>query len=383
MFKKKITFSLILLPASLAVLALLALYFFPLERSVNIPHPVFEEIYSATTDIRKGIRKVDYAFYEALYRSGTDEKDVLFLNVRPMHQDGHIWDFTEISIRCKDYHSALNLEKIIVRGLTAIGPEVRLEKDKASGKRIIRHVFSKGCYTHKIVLTFDSRKPPDKDVLPKIAIIIDDLGYDTKLASSFFALDLPLSFSVLPFAPFTGHIVRKAREKGFEVILHLPMEPKRYPSVKPGPGALFLAMDESEIKRILDNDLREIQGARGVNNHMGSSFTENRDKMLFVLKELKKRNLYYVDSRTTGSSVGFRLAGNLGLPAASRSVFLDNDLDPRAIRIQMERLLSMARRTGVAIGIGHPHTQTLEILKEFCSGKKMDVQIVSVSELVS
>ena len=216
----------------------------------------------------------------------------------------------------------------------------------------------------------------------RVAIIIDDLGYDPDIASSFIHLDLPISLSVLPCAPYTDLIVREANENGCEIILHLPMEPKHYPSVNPGPGALFLSMEEQEILRILDKDLKDIPGARGVNNHMGSSFTENRDKMLVVLRELKKRNLFYLDSRTTSNTVGLKLAKNMGLPAAKRSVFLDNDLAPKAIRIQLERLLSMARHSGFAIGIGHPHKETLEVLTEYHSGIKAEFNIVNVSELV-
>ena len=133
---------------------------------------------------------------------------------------------------------------------------------------------------------------------------------------------------------------------------------------------------------MLEQDLEDVPGAKGVNNHMGSSFTENREKMLIVLKELKKRNLFYIDSRTTSDTVGFKLARDMGLPAAKRSVFLDNDLAPKSIRIQLERLLSMARHSGFAIGIGHPHKETLEILREYQSGIKTEFYVVHVSELV-
>ncbi len=221
-----------------------------------------------------------------------------------------------------------------------------------------------------------------EDARPKVAIIIDDLGYDPDLAFSFIQLDLPLCFSVLPHAPFTGLVVQEANDEGCEVMLHLPMEPKDYPSVDPGPGALFLSMAEHEIIEILDQDLREVPGARGVNNHMGSSFTENRDKMLVVLKELKKRRLFYVDSLTTSGTVGFDLAREIGLAAARRSVFIDNDLTPKAIRKQMEQLLSIARRSGSAIGIGHPHKETLRVLEEYYSRVKHEFQVVPVSALV-
>ncbi len=383
--KKKIPpiLFLIALLASLTPIISLSLYFWLSKNSSRIIPPIYEEIYSSATDLNKGIRKIDCAIYETLYRNGTQERDVLFLNVQPRHQNGQVWEFTEFLIKCPDSHSALNLQKIISADLTGLGPEIRLREEKTLEGEITCHVFAKEFYTHKIVLKVDSRRPSIDDVRPKLAIIIDDLGYDSNMASSFFQLDLPLSFSVLPSAPLTEVIVREANKEGCELILHLPMEPKNYPSVKPGPGALFISMDEHEIRQILDQDLRQITGVRGVNNHMGSSFTENKDKMLVVLEELKRRDLFYIDSRTTKGTVALELAKEMGVPAARRRVFLDNNLAPKAMKIQMERLLSMARLQGAAIGIGHPYKETLKMLEKYCSRMKTEFQVVLVSELVS
>ena len=374
-------FFLIILPPSLACVVLLSFFFS--NSTVRMPLPIYEEIYSTTGDLHERIRKIDYSIYESLYRNGTQERNIFFLGVHPRHQNDHVWDFTELLIECPDVHSALNLQKIIIHDLTALGPEICPRNEKTAGSKIICHIFARDFYTHKIVLRYDSHRESVKVLRPKIAIIIDDLGYDLDMAFSFIRLDLPLSFSVLPSAPFTEVIVQEANKEGRELILHLPMEPKNYPSVDPGPGTLFLSMDDHSIKLILDQDLKQIRGARGVNNHMGSSFTENRDKMLLVLKELKKRNLFYVDSRTTSGAVGYELARKIGLSAARRNVFLDNDLVPRAIKIQMERLLGKARHSGDAIGIGHPHKETLHILEEYYHRIKTEFQVVPVSELVN
>lgn len=382
MIEKKRLFFLMLLPVSLAGLIFWGAYFFSSSNKVRISPPVYEEIYSSRSDLREKIRDIDYAIYESLYRSGVRERDISFQNVETRHQNGNVWDFTEIYVKCPDSQCTSNLQITITNDLAALGPEISYRYEKTPDNGIVCHISAQDSYTHKIVLSFDSRRLPVKDVRSRVAIIIDDLGYDPDIASSFIHLDLPISLSVLPCAPYTDLIVREANENGCEIILHLPMEPKHYPSVNPGPGALFLSMEEQEILRILDKDLKDIPGARGVNNHMGSSFTENRDKMLVVLRELKKRNLFYIDSRTTSNTVGFKLAKNLGLPAAKRSVFLDNDLAPKAIRIQLERLLSMARHSGFAIGIGHPHKETLEVLTEYYSGIKTEFNIVNVSELV-
>jgi len=217
---------------------------------------------------------------------------------------------------------------------------------------------------------------------PKVAIIIDDLGHHYDLDLSLIKLDLPLSLAILPSAPFTDVTVQEAIRKGREIILHQPMEPKDYPCVKPGPGALLLSMNNSEIWEILDRNLRQVSGARGVNNHMGSSFTESREKISLVLRELKRRGLFFIDSRTTKRTVGFELAKEIGLPAARRTVFLDDNPNPEAICNQIECLLRVARQSGFAIGIGHPYSQTVEILTEHEDRLRREVDIVPVSELV-
>ena len=376
-------FLLAFLVAALVSAGLVILFLYLSNGTVKISRPVYEEIYSSANDLHDQIREIDYAVYESLYLSGTLDRDISFSNVQPRHQDGHVWDFIEVTVKCPDLQSAIDIHKTIIDVLTTLGPEIRLGNEKTPDQGVICHVFAGDFYTHKIVLGFDGHRAPVEDVKPKVAIIIDDLGHDLGMGFSFIHLDLPLSVSVLPHAPFTERIVQEANKNGCQVILHLPMEPKNYPSVDPGPGAVFLSMTEYEIRQILDQDLMEISGVRGVNNHMGSSFTEDHHKMLIILKELKKRGLFYVDSRTTSGTVGVKLARKIGLPVANRNVFLDHDLNPKAIEIQMERLLSIARHSGSAIGIGHPHKETLEVLRQYCPKLKRDFDIVLVSDLVS
>jgi uncharacterized protein len=217
---------------------------------------------------------------------------------------------------------------------------------------------------------------------PRVAIIIDDLGNHHDLDLSLIKLDLPLSLAILPSAPFTDVVVQEATRRGREIILHQPMEPKDYPCVKPGPGALLLSMNEREIREMLDKNLRQVFGARGINNHMGSSFTENREKISLVLRELKRRGLFFIDSRTTKGTVGLDQAKKMGLPAAQRTVFLDNNPDPVAISNQINHLIRVARQSGTAIGIGHPYCQTIEILAQQQNRLRREVDIVPVSELV-
>jgi polysaccharide deacetylase 2 family uncharacterized protein YibQ len=225
--------------------------------------------------------------------------------------------------------------------------------------------------------------PPRQEASPKVAIIIDDLGYDTSLAEGFVRLDLPLTLSILPFAPHTRSIAHRAREGGREVMLHLPMEPRSYPRINPGDGVLLVSMERAAILEVLERDLDEVPFLKGVNNHMGSRFTEDREKMMVVLAELKRRGLYFVDSKTSPMSVAFDLARQMEIRTACRDIFLDNDLSEDALKIQMERLLAVARHKGHAIGIGHPHKETLWFLRRYQAGLGKGMEVVPVSYLVN
>jgi polysaccharide deacetylase 2 family uncharacterized protein YibQ len=377
-------FLVVVLPAAMVGVVFLGLYccFWSGNSNISRPPP-YEEIYIKTTPLSTEIRKIDYTIHESLYRGNNSKGLLFFSSVYPRHQNGYVWDFTELSVKCATVQSALQLQKIVVNALIRLGPEITVKTERQTGIGIVCHVFAKGLYTHKIILEFDHRQPIAGDVRPKIAIIIDDLGYDSDMAVSFIQLDLPLSFSVLPLAPFTEIVLETLDRKRRAVMLHLPMEPKDYPTVDPGPGALLLSMDEHEIRERIRQDLSEVPESLGVNNHMGSSFTENPEKMRVVLEELKKRNLFYVDSRTSNATVGFELARKMGIPTGKRSVFLDNELTSKAMKIQMDRLFSIARQRGAAIGIAHPHPETLKALKEFLPTLRTEFQMVPVSELLS
>jgi hypothetical protein len=243
--KKKllpICFLLILL-TFLAGAVLIIVYIYLPKSSIGLPRPAYEEIYTTTDNLHRKIRDIDYAIYESLYQSGIQEKNIFFLNVLPRNEKGSFWDFTELLIKCPDVNSASLLERNMALDISALGEKVNLRNEKGPDGRMITHVYTEGFYTHKVDIVSDSQHLKTDDVRPKVAIIIDDLGYDSKIASSLIQLDFPLSFSVLPCAPFTKRIAAQANKEGCELMLHLPMEPRNFPSVNPGPGALFVSME--------------------------------------------------------------------------------------------------------------------------------------------
>jgi uncharacterized protein len=364
----------------IAVFALGSLWL--LKGGVRHSAPLYEEAYSGSDELAGTIRKIDFSVYDVLYRSGIPEKSVVFLEVGPRDAGGEHWEFTNLLVRCPDGAKARNLRDRMLKGLSRLGPRVMIRREKAARNAVSFSILVNGFRTHRIVLSFGAFPHERGKERARIALIIDDLGYDSRLAEGFMNLKIPVSLSILPDAPFTRSIADEARRRGCELMVHLPMEPKRYPAVNSGPGTLFVSMDTEQILHQLSDDLDQVPGATGVNNHMGSLFTENRDKMMVVLQALKRRHLFFVDSRTTADSVGYDLARKMGIPTAKRTVFLDNDLHPEAIRSQVRRLLNMARHKGWAIGIGHPHKETLKLLQNDLSGPQDGVEIVPVSKLL-
>jgi len=218
--------------------------------------------------------------------------------------------------------------------------------------------------------------------LPKVAIIIDDIGYDRIVAEKFLDLDAVLTFSVLPYSPFQEKIVSKAHAKGFDIMLHLPMEPMEYPEVDPGPGRLLTEMSPDQLLRQLNKDLDAILYIQGVNNHMGSKMTTDSSQMNQIFSILKKRGLFFVDSRTTDKSLSNQSARLLQVLYAQRDVFLDNIQKPDFIRQQIKQLVRIANRDGEAIGIAHPYPVTYEVLREALPDLQKKVQLVPASSVV-
>ena len=225
--------------------------------------------------------------------------------------------------------------------------------------------------------------PKETDDIPRIAIIIDDIGYDRQIAMDLCLLDPHLTFSVLPFSPFGLSIAEKLFAKGAQLMLHLPMEPVQYPEANPGPGALFSSMTPDKLLAQLRKDLNQVPGVVGVNNHMGSKLTADSDKMNQIFTILKKKELFFIDSRTASTSQGEASARLFKLKFAQRDIFLDNSQDIPYIRGQFARLIKIAQKHGTAIGIGHPYKATLEALEIELPKLKGKIRIVPASQLVS
>lgn len=225
-------------------------------------------------------------------------------------------------------------------------------------------------------------KPGLPTTLPKIAIIIDDVGYDRDMVEKFLGLDAVFTFSVLPHNPFQRSIARAAQTKGIEIMLHLPMEPNEFPTINPGPGALLTSMSPDELLSQLKNNLDAVPMIKGVNNHMGSKMTTVSTQLYQIFSILKKRDLFFIDSRTTVDTLCKPSARLFKVPFAQRDVFIDHIQEPEFIRKQLNRLLQIAKRRGEAIGIAHPHEITYDVLREALPKLKEHSILVPASEVV-
>jgi uncharacterized protein len=218
----------------------------------------------------------------------------------------------------------------------------------------------------------------------QVALIMDDMGNSLEVLDALIALGRPVTVSILPYSAHADETARRAREHGFEVLLHLPLESvNNHEDMAQTEGMIVATMTEPAIVAAFEASYDRVPFATGTNNHMGSRFTAERDLMRAVLRPIKERGLFFVDSRTTAKTVAMEEARAMGIPATQRDVFLDADADRGMIRPRLIELFQKARKKGRAVGICHPFPETLEVLKSsFGLVEAYNLEAVPVSKLV-
>lgn len=226
-------------------------------------------------------------------------------------------------------------------------------------------------------------RPSPQKLSGAVAIIIDDMGSSVREVEQLTAIGVPLTFSVIPGLGKSTEVAEFAHDHSYQVMLHMPMEPLDYPRRRLEKNGLLVSESDDEIEKQVRDYMREVPYAVGANNHMGSRFTEDQQKMRDVLQTLKQKNMFFIDSMTTPKSVGARVAMDMGVKTACRNVFLDNVQDVQAIIKQLREVTRVAAKRGSAIAICHPHKTTIEALsQELPILKKEGIRFVSVSKLV-
>ncbi|WP_333852708.1 divergent polysaccharide deacetylase family protein [Leclercia sp.] len=215
----------------------------------------------------------------------------------------------------------------------------------------------------------------------KLAIVIDDFGYRPQTENQVLAMPSAISVAVLPNAPHAHEMATKAHNSGHEVLIHLPMAPlSKQPLEK---DTLRPEMSSEEIERIIREAYGKVPYAVGLNNHMGSAMTSSLFGMQKVMQSLARYNLYFLDSMTIGNSQAMRAAQGTGVKVIKRKVFLDDTQNEADIRFQFNRAVQVARRSGWAIAIGHPHPSTVRVLQQMLPTLPADITLVPASSLLN
>ena len=219
---------------------------------------------------------------------------------------------------------------------------------------------------------------------PRLAIVVDDLGYEPVRDAGWLELPEKVTVSVLPFGPSSRTFAASARSRGHGVILHVPMEPESPVEDRTGPFRLRRGMRPEEMESAFLRMAQDVPQANGASNHMGSAFTSDPGAMSAFAAILRKKGFFFVDSLTAASSVGVEAAGRAGVPAVRRDVFLDDDPRPEEMRRQWDRALAIARERGEAVLLCHARGETRKMLLELLPElRKGGIRPVTVEELLS
>lgn len=366
----------------------------------------YEEAFDAPME--EGVKKIDYALLQALGSLALDSSAIHLDDIELRKTEGQEYHFQKMRVTSAD---SAELRDAIASSLITWASNATLTKLTNSTYSISVN----GVPTHELALvpatpsqdvetTFpqpvpDSTAPPaapsgttpatrpvpDPHKPPRgsgrLAIVIDDLGESINAARKLTSLSYPVTFAIWPRASHTRQVAEIGTQKGAEIIIHQPMEPEGYPGVHPGPGTVFVHMTPDQIRTVIYENLRLVPEAVGINNHMGSRFTQNRTAVQAAIKELQEHNLFVLDSWTHSKSVLFDEARNAGMITYKRSVFIDVIRDVSSIVHQLEKAERIALTTGQAIAIGHPLPETLAALKAWEARRNRSVSVVTVRSL--
>jgi polysaccharide deacetylase 2 family uncharacterized protein YibQ len=253
-------------------------------------------------------------------------------------------------------------------------------KEKTGDSSVSESSTGKNTKKEKIVV---AKIVPPRLSVKKVAIIIDDIGQDMKPVRELLSIDADITFAILPLLPHSQEAAETLHKANRETLLHLPMEPLSYPKEKPGTGALFTEMNDAEIVSQLEKNMASVPYVSGVNNHMGSKFMTDEEKLVPVFRQLKKRGLFFIDSRTTRSSKTLSAAEKVHLTVASRRVFLDNDRDYQKIYQILMEVAEAPDGGAPLIVIGHPYPETIRAIRDASKVfREKGISIIPVSQLI-
>ncbi|EPR34603.1 protein of unknown function DUF610 YibQ [Alkalidesulfovibrio alkalitolerans DSM 16529] len=325
------------------------------------------------------LKRVDYSLLLTLRDTGVDPERFSLQEVTHIHEDD--LDYLRQTILVRTRSSVDEFTALLKTHLTEHAPNSVV----AAGDDGILRLSLMGRPTHELRLAPPETPPPTLPLRLSgqgvLAIVIDDLGENRSFAKALTRLPFPVTFAIWPHASHTAAVARTATAAGLDVIIHQPMEPKGYPRINPGPGALLTNMSEDEIRVAIRDSIARLPQAVGMNNHMGSAFTADAKAMRAVMAELAQKGLFFLDSRTSNISAANATAAEFNVVFLGRHIFLDNVPDEEAVLMQLHKAERIALKNGAAVAIGHPHPGTLAALERFATKHAPGLTMVPVSQL--
>lgn len=262
--------------------------------------------------------------------------------------------------------------------------QIQLSPDTASGEEVPVLQPKKHPAPQSMIQWNDRPVAVHSSKAPKIALVIDDMGMNRRNTQRVVELSENLTLAYLPYAGDLARQTQKAADKGHELLVHVPMQPQAMENYNPGPNALLTELTPAQNLQRLDENLSRFEGYIGLNNHMGSKMTSSREAMQPIMAEIKRRGLWFLDSRTSGNSAAAPLAAEMDIPHASRDVFLDNVAVVQDVLVQLKELERIARHRGYAVAIGHPYDATILALQHWLpQAQARGVEIVPLSAIIA
>ena len=218
-----------------------------------------------------------------------------------------------------------------------------------------------------------------------VSIVIDDLGENYRRFEELSSINVPFTYSILPFQTHSIRIANEVDKRNGEVILHLPLEPWNSSQHAMNDGTLLTGMSQDQLHAQLQRNINAVPHLSGVSNHMGSKFTEHQEKMETVLQAIKEKGLFFLDSRTSDKTVGYALAKEMRIKTAKRNLFIDNDHNQLSAEKQLQKIPRLAKKNGGhLIAIGHPYPSTITALKKCVPLlQEQGITVVPLSQLVN
>lgn len=332
----------------------------------------------AAGELERRVRLVEEALHKSLKAQQADLASLQVVSAEPREHAGQTYPFTTLRLPQVDSRA---LHERLVKELAALVPSAKLTRVGPD----VWDISIDGLPTHRLNLPPEAPRPetpaPKPAAKGRLAIVIDDMGEDVAVARELAVLGAPVAFSIWPDSSHRPEVIKIAKANGREILIHLPMQPKGYPKVDPGPHPLLTTMHADQIKAQVARAVKRVPGAIGINNHMGSEFSQFGAGMRAALSVMREDGLFFLDSRTSAATVGTAEARKLGVRTYQRDVFLDNIQSQAAILKQLRQAEGIAKQRGHAIAIGHPYKQTLAAIKLWLKEKDPAVHVVAISTL--